>query len=139
MHINDCHIFMNLICYLWTCICSRILYNLQHGFRKARSCESQLIDFIQELNSRNNQNIQTDLIIMDFAKAVDKVPHKRLLYKLQYYGIKLNKHSQMDTSISLRPHSNSSTQRHIIYISTSHLRTAPGHCPGAHTLHSLHK
>ena len=31
---------------------------------------------------------QTDVIIMDFAKAFDKVPHKRLLYKLQYYGIR---------------------------------------------------
>jgi hypothetical protein len=29
----------------------------------------------------------TDLIIMDFAKAFDKVPHRRLLYKLNYYGI----------------------------------------------------
>jgi hypothetical protein len=30
---------------------------------------------------------QTDLIIMDFAKAFDKVPHCRLLYKLKFYGI----------------------------------------------------
>jgi hypothetical protein len=43
-----------------------ILYDLQHGFRKARSCESQLLPFIQELNASNNKNIQTDLIIMDF-------------------------------------------------------------------------
>ena len=27
---------------------------------------------------------------MDFAKAFDKVPHKRLLYKLKYYGIDNN-------------------------------------------------
>jgi hypothetical protein len=25
---------------------------------------------------------------MDFAKAFDKVPHQRLLYKLEFYGIK---------------------------------------------------
>ena len=25
---------------------------------------------------------------MDFAKAFDKVPHRRLLYKLKYYGIR---------------------------------------------------
>jgi hypothetical protein len=28
-----------------------ILYDLQHGFRKARSCESQLLPFIQELTT----------------------------------------------------------------------------------------
>jgi hypothetical protein len=27
---------------------NNILYDLQHGFRKARSCESQLLPFIQE-------------------------------------------------------------------------------------------
>jgi hypothetical protein len=66
---------------------NNILYDLQHGFRKARSCESQLLPFIQELNASSNKNIQTDLIIMDFAKAFDKVSHRRLLYKLEYYGI----------------------------------------------------
>jgi hypothetical protein len=53
-----------------TCICCKlmehiitsnhkILYNLQHGFRKARSCETQLIDFIQELTKSNNCSKQT--------------------------------------------------------------------------------
>ena len=27
---------------------------------------------------------------MDFVKAFDKVPHKRLLYKLKYYGADTN-------------------------------------------------
>ena len=69
---------------------NNILYDLQHGFRKSRSCESQLLQFIQELAKNNNKNIQTDLIIMNFAKAFDKVPHRRLLYKLKYYGIQEN-------------------------------------------------
>jgi hypothetical protein len=30
---------------------------------------------------------QIDLILLDFSKAFDKVPHERLLYKAQYYGI----------------------------------------------------
>ena len=64
-----------------------ILYDLQHGFRSSRSCETQLISFIQNLAQSFNQNIQTDVIIMDFANAFDKVPHKHLIYKLQYYGI----------------------------------------------------
>ena len=29
-----------------------------------------------------------DVILLDFAKAFDKVPHQRLLYKLSFYGIR---------------------------------------------------
>jgi hypothetical protein len=46
---------------------NKILYELQHGFRHNRSCETQLLSFIQELSETDNKNIQTDLIIMDFA------------------------------------------------------------------------
>ena len=46
---------------------NNILYELQHGFRHNRSCETQLLSFIQELSEAHNKNIQTDLIIMDFA------------------------------------------------------------------------
>jgi hypothetical protein len=56
-----------------------LLYDLQHGFRHSRSCETQLLSFVQELAANSDKNIQTDLIIMDFAKAFDKVPHQRLL------------------------------------------------------------
>ena len=35
----------------------------------------------------NSGRKQTDIIVMDFAKAFDKVPHRRLLYKLDYYGL----------------------------------------------------
>jgi hypothetical protein len=48
------------------------------------SCETQLVSFIQELAKNNNHNIQTDIIVMDFAKAFDKVPHKRLLFCIWY-------------------------------------------------------
>lgn len=30
---------------------------------------------------------QIDLLILDFTKAFDKVPHERLLLKLKYYGL----------------------------------------------------
>jgi hypothetical protein len=65
-----------------------LLYDLQHGFRHSRSCETQLLSFVQELAANSDKNIQTNLIIMDFAKAFDKVPHQGLLYKLKFYGIK---------------------------------------------------
>jgi predicted lipoprotein len=31
---------------------------------------------------------QIDVILLDFAKAFDKVPHKRLLHKLCHYGVR---------------------------------------------------
>jgi hypothetical protein len=66
---------------------NKFLYELQHGFRHNRSNDTQLLSFIQELSETDNKYIQTGLIIMDFAKAFDIVPHRRLLFKLNYYGI----------------------------------------------------
>jgi len=48
--------------------------------------ETQLLTFIQELHDNTQKGYQTDLILLDFAKAFDKVSHTRLLYKLGYYG-----------------------------------------------------
>ena len=38
--------------------------------------------------AHNRDHKQIDLIIMNFVKAFDKVPHRRLAYKLEYYGIR---------------------------------------------------
>ena len=70
-----------------------ILADCQHGFRSQMSCETQLVQFYHDIvenldGAYNPGHKQTDLIIMDFAKAFDKVPHRRLLYKLRYYGIR---------------------------------------------------
>ncbi len=79
-----------------------ILYDLQHGFRPSRSCETQLISFLQTITKSNNDNTQTDIIIMDFAKAFDKVPHQHLLYKLKFYGITCNAHHWISDFLSDR-------------------------------------
>ena len=62
-----------------------ILHDAQHGFRKHRSTETQLIQLIDNLAHNIDNRIQTDAILLDFQKAFDKVPHHRL-YKLKYYG-----------------------------------------------------
>lgn len=64
-----------------------ILYPLQHGFRKSRSCVSQLIEFIDDVSSALDAGRQSDVLVMDFSKAFDKVNHSLLLHKLRYYGI----------------------------------------------------
>jgi hypothetical protein len=69
---------------------NKILTNAQHGFRKKRSCESQLVVTIHEIASKlekGSQLTQVDIILLDFAKAFDKVLHQRLLHKLEYYGV----------------------------------------------------
>jgi len=65
-----------------------ILCDAQHGFRKHRSCETQLIITIHDIASRLNAGEQIDVLFLDFSKAFDKVPHDRLIYKLHYYGIR---------------------------------------------------
>ena len=64
-----------------------ILANYQHGFRKGHSCETQLINTVEEISRGLNSKQQLDCLVLDFSKAFDTVPHQRLLYKLEYYGI----------------------------------------------------
>ena len=50
-----------------------LLYDLQHGFREKRSCETQLTMLVEDLSRAANKGKQTDLILLDFSKAFDKV------------------------------------------------------------------
>ena len=67
-----------------------ILYELQHWFREKRSCETQLIQLVEDLGRQLSLGKQTDLILLDFSKAFDKVNHLKLLYKLSCFGVKGN-------------------------------------------------
>ena len=60
----------------------------QHGFRKGRSCVTQLLSHIDNILQNQVRDIETDVIYLDYAKAFDKVDHAILLHKLSLYGIK---------------------------------------------------
>ena len=52
------------------------------------SCEMQLIMLIDELAENMQMDKQTDLILLDFSKAFDKIAHEKLLLKRHHYGIR---------------------------------------------------
>ena len=65
-----------------------VLVDHQHGSRNNRSRETQLINTTENLARSINHRNQTDLLILDFSKVFDTVSHRRLLLKLEYYGIR---------------------------------------------------
>jgi hypothetical protein len=65
-----------------------IITETQHGFRKDKSCLSNLLDFFEEIYDCLDKGNSVDILYLDFAKAFDKVPHKRLTKKLYASGIR---------------------------------------------------
>ena len=65
-----------------------ILSHNQHGFRKSRSCVTQLLDFVHSIAETLDKGEQTDVIYLDMAKAFDKITHEKLIHKLEMYGLR---------------------------------------------------
>ena len=59
----------------------------QHGFRKGMSCLINLLSFLEEVTEGLDAKNSIDVVYLDFAKAFDKVPHKRLINKVRSFGI----------------------------------------------------
>jgi hypothetical protein len=68
----------------------QILNPLQHGFRKglSGSCDTQLVEFIDDITNKLDVGRQTDCLIMDVSKAFDKVSHCLSTHKLDHYGVR---------------------------------------------------
>ena len=63
------------------------LTDSQHGFRAQRSTETQLIQTIHDISKFLDKTETVDMAILNVTKPFDKVPHKILIHKLNYYGI----------------------------------------------------
>ncbi|KAF2357223.1 Reverse transcriptase domain [Trinorchestia longiramus] len=85
----------------------------QHGFREKRSCLTNLLDFFGEVNRIYDSTKAVDLVYLDFQKAFDQVPHKRLMAKVEAHGIRGNYSRWIRNWLTGR------TQRVVIHDETS--------------------
>ena len=59
----------------------------QHGFVKGKSCLTNLLETVDCVIDLLDEGAPVDILYFDFKKAFDRVPHKRLIYKLKCMGI----------------------------------------------------
>ena len=59
----------------------------QHGILKAKSCLTNVLCFLEEIKKWVDDGSPVDVIYLDFPKEFDKVPHQRLISKLQSHGM----------------------------------------------------
>jgi hypothetical protein len=64
-----------------------LIRDSQHGFMRNKSTTTNLLEFLETLTSEQDQGLAIDVVYLDFAKAFDKVPHRRLLEKFRAHSI----------------------------------------------------
>ena len=62
---------------------NNVMNKHQHSFRPEYSCQNQPLSLTEDILKAMDNKKQVDLVLLDFCKAFDKVPHKRLLCKLK--------------------------------------------------------
>ena len=65
----------------------KLLSKSQYGFRRNRSTVLQLLTVLEDWTEALDNYLQVDTVYLDFRKAFDSVPHRRLIKKLEGYGI----------------------------------------------------
>ena len=82
---------------------NKLLCKHQHGFRKGRSCLTQLLAHIDAILLNALDGADTDVIYLDYQKAFDKVDHEILLKKLKMYGIRGKLYNWLEEYLKDRP------------------------------------
>ena len=110
---------------------NNIMYDLQHGFRERRSCETHLASLVEDLAIKSRQGKQTDLILLDFSKAFDGLEAVFVWYKRSYLAL--------DTDISEQSSAESCCWWWPFGICPCDIRSSSGLSLGADSLSRLHQ
>ena len=115
---------------------NNLFVDAQHGFVPGRSCMTQLLVVLEIWTEKLDDGDPVDAVYLDFRKALDSVPHQRLLGKLKaYYGI----NGQMDQKLSSRKKVEGQSQWHTISMGRSDQQHTTGQCLGTHPICPVHK
>ena len=60
----------------------------QHGFTHGKSCLTNQLETFEDITKSVDEGVGMDMIYLDYSKAFDSVPHRRLLQKQTGYGIR---------------------------------------------------
>jgi len=66
---------------------NNLIRDSQHGFMPGRSCSTNLVEFMDYVTRAVDEGKSVDIFYLDFAKAFDKVPRRRLVKKMTAKGI----------------------------------------------------
>jgi hypothetical protein len=73
----------------YVCDINGWLYKGRYGFRPGHSCGSHLATICRDIADSLDEEDRTVAIVTDFSKALDLVPHDRLLTKISETGVEL--------------------------------------------------
>ena len=66
---------------------NKLLFTEQHGFKSGRSCKTNRLVTLEDITKKLNEGLVVDVIYLDYSKAFDTAPHRRLISEIRAYVI----------------------------------------------------